>query len=74
MDVQKTLDLPNADEAVKDVMKEVTEHADDIVHTPGVEWKMTKTIERNGKVENITVIVSDAPGNVGSIQTVVIAE
>ncbi|MBI4044208.1 MAG: hypothetical protein HY392_00700 [Candidatus Diapherotrites archaeon] len=69
--IREVLDLSDADESVKDVIKEVVETArnEDIIYIPGEAWEIRKTITRNGKSKDILVVVSDRPGNVGSIQT-----
>lgn len=70
-EIREALNLSDADESVKDVIKEVVETArtEDVIYIPGEKWEIRKNITRNGKSKNILVVVSDRPGNVGSIQT-----
>jgi len=68
-EIKDALALPNNDEAVKDVIREVIEHGTVTNYIPGEAIEITKTVTRNGKSHDILVVISDRPKNIGSIQT-----
>ncbi len=68
LQIQQALGLSDADKAVRDVIGEVIETGN-VKHFSGDSYEITKKVVRGQKSHEITVIISDRQGSVGSIQT-----
>ncbi|MBI2175770.1 putative metal-binding motif-containing protein [Candidatus Woesearchaeota archaeon] len=73
--IQKALDLPNADGAVQKVINEVIENPDSVNYIKGDSWTIVKSYNTPKGIKKIQVVVSDIDDPVekvfsrGSVQT-----
>ncbi len=67
--IKKALGLADNDGTVKDVIAEVIQSPDTFKYVPGEKFEFVKRVRRGSESFDIKVVVSDRPGQIGSVQT-----